>query len=184
MQNIEQARTVPIAGRGKALCMESAASPVSFAIGPDEAPELARIFDRPGPFVTVMLATDASLDNASHRAQQRWRVVRDALAGDGAPAGALDAIESRVPDAHLDGDGLFAVADADGILLARGTDEPASDSGRFGNLPYAAPSSNGTSATSPTSWSPPTGRALTSPLSLPVTRRRRQRRAPTTAATR
>lgn len=119
--------------------MESAGSPISFAVGPDEAPELARIFDRPGPFVTVMLATDATLDNASHRTQQRWRGVRAALADQGAPSEALDAIESRVPDAHLGGEGLFAVADGDGLVLVRATDEPAVDNGRFGNLPYSAP---------------------------------------------
>lgn len=119
--------------------MESAASPISFAVGPDEAPELARILDRPGPFVTVMLATDARLDNASHRAQQRWRPVRDDLAAQGAPAGALDAIESRVPDAHLDGEGLFAIADSEGLLLVQDTDAPATDSGRFGDPPYVSP---------------------------------------------
>lgn len=120
--------------------MEGTGSTVAFAVGPDVAPELARLFDLPGPFVTVSLATDATLDNAGPRSQQRWRSVRDDLAAAGAPAAALEAIDALVPDAHHDGEGVVAVADAGGLRLVHPMDEaPARDEGRLASLPAVAP---------------------------------------------
>lgn len=105
--------------------MESRGTSPAFAVGPDEAPELARLFEREGPFVTVNLPTQADIDNAAQRSLQQWRPVRDELSDAGAPAAALDAIEALVPDAHLDGPSLMTVADDSEVMVSRaGTEVP------------------------------------------------------------
>jgi hypothetical protein len=120
--------------------METSGSPVAFAVGPGEAPELARLLDHEGPFVTVHLATEKSLDNAAQRSLQHWRPVRDALDAQDVPASTLDAIEALVPDAHHDGEGFFAVAAGGRVLLARGLPEaPDRDRGVVGALPAVLP---------------------------------------------
>lgn len=120
--------------------MDAAAPPVAFAVGPEEAPELARLFDRPGPFATITLATDATIDNAAHRSMQHWRPVRDELEAAGAPAPLLDAVEALVPEAHHEGPAVFVVADESGVLLTRAIDESFDrDTGRLAALPAIAP---------------------------------------------
>lgn len=79
---------------------------------------LAEVLDRPGPFLTVVAETDPAIDNAAQRSLLRWRAQRDTAAEAGVPASTLDAVEALVPDAHLQGPALFAVADAGGLLLA------------------------------------------------------------------
>lgn len=69
-----------------------------------------------GPFLTVQLTTEAGMDNAAQRSQQRWRAVRDEAAAQGAQVEVLDAVDPIVPDAHLYGDGLAIVASAAGAL--------------------------------------------------------------------
>ena len=120
--------------------MESAGSPVAFAVGPDEAPELARLLDRPGPFVTVTLTTEQQLDNAAQRTMQHWRPVRDELDAEGVPASALDAIEALVPELHHDGPGAFLVVEGDEVLLSFAlSDPPDRDRGTVGPLPSLGP---------------------------------------------
>ncbi len=101
---------------------------------------MAALFDRPGPFVSVGLATQPDIDNAAQRSLQQWRPVRDELAQAGAPAVALDAIEALVPDAHHDGPSLMAVADESGVLLSRsGSEAPAAPRFCYTTLPLVGP---------------------------------------------
>jgi hypothetical protein len=78
-------------------------------------PELTDLFDRPGPFATVCLATPAAIDNAAFRDEVRWIDARRRLQSAGAPDQVLDAMEAVIPDAHLAGDGLVMVADNSGV---------------------------------------------------------------------
>ncbi|MBW3613728.1 MAG: hypothetical protein KY439_00240 [Actinobacteria bacterium] len=120
--------------------MESRGSSPAFAVGPEEAPELAGLFDRPGPFVTVCLPTQPDIDNAAQRSLQQWRPVRDELTEAGAPASALDAIEAMVPDAHHDGPSLVAVADESGVLVTRsGSESPSPPLWYYAPLPVVGP---------------------------------------------
>lgn len=120
--------------------MEYRGTSPAFAVGTQEAPELAGLFDRTGPFVTVYLPTRPDIDNAAQRSLQQWRPVRDDLSEAGAPAGALDAIEELLPDAHHDGSTLAAVADESGVLISRsGSEAPARPLGYFETLPVVAP---------------------------------------------
>lgn len=98
--------------------------------------DLAPLVAAPGPVATVYLTTEADTDNASQKSLLRWRAVREAMADQGAPAGVLDGIEALVPDAHLHGSCLIAVAGPDGRLFFESHSEPpTADVGRWAALP-------------------------------------------------
>jgi hypothetical protein len=65
-----------------------------------EAPDLAELVQRPGPFLTVQLATEASIENAAQRNQLRWRARREELASSETPEDVLGAVDPLVADAH------------------------------------------------------------------------------------
>ena len=71
--------------------------------------DLAELASRSGPFLTVELTTEAGIDNAAQRSEQRWKSVRDEAAAQGAPEEALAVVDPLVPDAHLRGQGLAVV---------------------------------------------------------------------------
>jgi len=104
------------------------------------SPELAELAQGEGPFVTVYLTTEAEIENAAQRSQQRWKTLRARLADEGAPDAALDGIDELVGDAHLAGRCLLAVADRDGVRhVEHGPDPPERDLGRVGPLPSIVP---------------------------------------------
>ena len=78
--------------------------------------DLADLVNTPGPFLSVQLTTEADIDNAAHRSEQRWRALRDNAAAQGAPEEALAAVDPLVPDAHLQGRGLVVVATGAGAV--------------------------------------------------------------------
>lgn len=80
-----------------------------------EVPDLAELVQRPGPFLTVQLATEASVENASQRNEQRWQARREELASSETPKDVLDVVDPLIADAHLRGETLFVVASAEGL---------------------------------------------------------------------
>lgn len=101
---------------------------------------LAELIGRPGPFVTLYLQVDPTAEPASATSEAHWRDVRRGLDASGAPPGALEAIDELVPEAHRLGLALGAVADASGLVLAEGHDEPiTADRGRLAPLPALGP---------------------------------------------
>ncbi|HZU73432.1 MAG TPA: Vms1/Ankzf1 family peptidyl-tRNA hydrolase [Acidimicrobiales bacterium] len=93
-----------------------------------------------GPFATLYMATEAGIDNAAQRSELRWRGLRDHLVSDGAPQSVLEAIDAVVPDAHLRGESLAVVADADGVRLSESFSQPpATDLARWATLPSLVP---------------------------------------------
>ena len=110
------------------------------AIGAQEAPDVAQLYERHGPFATVYLDIDPEVENAAQHSLAHWRNVRRDLETAGAPPTALDAIEALVPDAHHGGATLAVVADASGVLLSRTLDDSITrDVGRWASLPQVAP---------------------------------------------
>jgi hypothetical protein len=103
-------------------------------------PDITAAFDGSGPFVTVYLGTEGAVEQAAQQNELRWKTLRRQLEDDGAPAGALTAIDPLVPDAHHQGRTLAVVSDAAGIRVVRHEPEPpARDAGWVAMLPRVGP---------------------------------------------
>ena len=117
--------------------METSGSVPGSAVASEELSALLR---RPGPFATVYLCTEAEVDNAAQRTEQRWKNLRRDLLDLGAPEDVAAAIDPLVPDAHLSGMGLAVVVPADGDPhVEHLPDPPEQDEARWGPLPALAP---------------------------------------------
>jgi hypothetical protein len=93
-----------------------------------------------GPFLSLVLTTEAGIDNAAQRSEQRWRAVRDEAAAQGAPPEVLDTVDPIVPDAHLEGEGLAVIASAGGVLHVEHAPRPPDrDLARWAALPSPLP---------------------------------------------
>ena len=104
------------------------------------APDLAHIVQRPGPFLTVYLTTEVSVENAAQRAEVRWKTVRTGLAGQGVDERILALVDPLVADAHLQGECLVAIATPRGLAhVAHEPDPPRRDVARWGPLPILGP---------------------------------------------
>ena len=102
--------------------------------------DLVDLVEAVGPFLTLQLTTEADVDNAAQRSQQRWRAVRDEAAAQGAPPEVLDAVDPIVPDAHLAGQGLGVIASAGGVLhVEHAPRAPDRDLVRWAPLPSLLP---------------------------------------------
>jgi hypothetical protein len=104
------------------------------------APDLGELLLGAGPFLTVYLATEASIENAAQRSELRWKDLRRDLEGRGADVAVLAAVDPLVADAHLEGECLVAIANATGLLhVSHQPDPPTRDVGRWGPLPTVGP---------------------------------------------
>lgn len=83
-----------------------------------EASDLEGLVRLPGPFLTVELLTEAAVEQAAQRVQQRWRTLRADLQDRGVPEDVLAAVDPAARGAHLRGDCLVAIATAEGLVLA------------------------------------------------------------------
>lgn len=102
--------------------------------------DLAELVARPGPFLTVLLATESSIEQAGPRNEQRWRARRSDLAAAGVPEDVLALVDPLVPDAHLEGETLFVVATAEGVHhLSHWPGLPARELARWAALPSLTP---------------------------------------------
>ena len=77
------------------------------------------LIGRPGPFATVFLDVTRSAETTDRELAGRWRVVRKALAHQGAPESVLDAVEEVAlrPTSKPGLRGRVIIADGDGILV-------------------------------------------------------------------
>jgi hypothetical protein len=125
------------AGLGQDGAMERAGLTPQVAA---DTSDLVDLVSAPGPFLTVQVGTEADIDNAAQRSEQRWRALRDDAAARGTPQEVLAAVDPVVVDAHLDGPGLAVVANADGALVVEhGPTPPARDDARWAALPALLP---------------------------------------------
>jgi len=83
-----------------------------------QAPDLVKVVRRPGPFLSLYLNTEGDVENAARRSATRWRGVRADLEAKGVPGPVLDQIGELVPHAHLEGQCLAVIADAERLLHA------------------------------------------------------------------
>ena len=104
-------------------------------VAPDTS-DLADLLKPPGPFLSIQLTTEAGIDNAAQRSEQRWRSARDDASAQGAPEEALAAIDPLLGDAHLEGDGLAVVATSAGVVhVEHGPQPPPRELVRGASLP-------------------------------------------------
>ncbi len=102
--------------------------------------DLADLVNATGPLLTLQLGTEADIDNAAQRSEQRWRAVRDEAAAQGAPEKVLAAVDPIVPDAHLEGRGLAVVATTEGARhVEHGPRPPDAEGARWAPLPSVLP---------------------------------------------
>ena len=117
--------------------METSGPIPALAVAPAQ---VAKLLERPGPFLTVYLTTDAEIENAAQRSEQRWKTLRADLLAEGVPEKLLEPIDPLVSDAHLHGQCLTVVVAADGTRhVEHQPHVPDHDVGRWGPLPVLAP---------------------------------------------
>ena len=117
--------------------MESSGSNCPSAL---RAPDLSSVVLAAGPFATVELSTEQAVENAAQLEEKRWRALRTSLIEAGAPDEVLEAIDPLVGDAHLEGNGLTVVANAEGVLLAESHPGPPwREEARWASLPSLVP---------------------------------------------
>lgn len=120
--------------------MESSGNTPSGGLRPTDLPNVARLFDAPGPFVTLYLHTPAAIENAAQRSELIWKNTRRELEDAGAPTAVLEAVDPLVADAHLNGQTLAVVANAEGLLFRDHMAEPPTrDLWRIASLPSVGP---------------------------------------------
>ena len=108
--------------------------------GAVSSPELAALAAARGPFASIYLTTEAGIDNAEQRSEQRWKALRNHLNEQGVPEAVLDEVDGLVPMAHLDGQTLAVIANAGGVLhVEHHHDVPAADFACWRALPALAP---------------------------------------------
>ena len=104
------------------------------------SPELAELVQGTGPFATVYLTTEAEIDNAAQRSEQRWKTLRAEMADAGIVEEILAEIDPLVPDAHLEGNCLAVVTDLQGVRHVEHLAEARTqDMFTMGALPSLAP---------------------------------------------
>lgn len=108
--------------------------------GAIEAPDLADLSGREGPFLSLYLITEPDVEKAAQRSLARWKSARRGLAEQGAPEPLLEEIEPIVPEAHAEGACLAVIADAERILhVEHGTPLGPTDEARWAPLPRLLP---------------------------------------------
>jgi release factor family 2 len=108
--------------------------------GAVEAPDLAELVRRPGPFLSLYLNTEGDVENAAQRSETRWKTVRTDLERQGVPETVLDEIGAIVPEAHLEGECLAVIADGERILhVEHGTSVGPNDEANWEPLPRLLP---------------------------------------------
>lgn len=104
------------------------------------APELVALVGAEGPFLSLYLTTEAEIDNAAQRSEQRWKPVRAAAAEAGAPEEVLAAADPLVGEAHLAGQCLAVFATPQGrVHVEHHPDPPPRDLVRWAALPSVVP---------------------------------------------
>lgn len=108
--------------------------------GAVEAPELAELVKEPGPFLSLYLNTEQEVENAAQRSITRWKTVHADLVDRDVPNGVLEEIEAIVPGAHLEGECLAVIANAERVLhVEHGSAVGPNDEASWASLPRLVP---------------------------------------------
>ncbi|ETK31325.1 baeRF2 domain-containing protein [Microbispora sp. ATCC PTA-5024] len=98
------------------------------------------LYDGPGPFASVYLDTDRSLEGSANVVQRRWAVLRERLAVAGATAGVLEAISELVLDPARTAPGRAVFARGGQVVLTEPlAAPPRRETARWAPLPHVVP---------------------------------------------
>ncbi len=104
------------------------------------APEQLRsLVERPGPFISLYLNTEAAAATGAEELELRWRALRDRASSKGAEEAALEALDGVVSGSQRRGDGLAAFLSGNEVGLRRHLGAPIDDDIRAGALPHLVP---------------------------------------------
>jgi hypothetical protein len=108
--------------------------------GAVDAPDLAELVRRGGPFLSVYLNTERNVADAAQRSVARWKTIRHDLPRKVVPEAVLERIGEIVPGAHIEGEGLVVIADPKGILhVEHGPALGRNDEAMWGSTPRLLP---------------------------------------------
>lgn len=95
--------------------------------------------ERPGPFVSLYLNTEAASEAGAAEVELRWRALRDQASHEGAEEDSLEALDGVVSGAHTRGQGLAAFTSGATLELRRHLGAPIDDHAAVGSLPHLVP---------------------------------------------
>jgi hypothetical protein len=122
---------------GNTLGMDTSEKFVHAAI---DVPDLARVAEAEGPFLSLYLRTEAAVENAGAQVKQHWKTVRRDLVERGVEDGLLKEIDEIVPRAHLEGECLAVIGGVHQILhVEHGPAVSPIDEATWGPLPRLLP---------------------------------------------
>ena len=104
--------------------------------------QIAALFDQEGPFVSLYLDAESSVEDAAPRLELRWKNARRDLEEAGADEATLAAIDDVIDggQAHRGGDGLAVIAAGDRVVFRRHLPvKPSADVARVAPLPVLGP---------------------------------------------
>src|SRR4051812_26724226 len=109
----------------------------------EAARDLADLVNERGPFLSLALTTDPSVENAQQLVDVRWRSLRQDLAAREVPEGLLEEIDAIVPEAHLRGRTVGVIGNERGVLHVEHGEDPTDPDdhadGRWASLPSLFP---------------------------------------------
>jgi hypothetical protein len=104
------------------------------------APELTRLTQGEGPFLTLYLPVEPEIDNAAQRSEIAWKSIRAEMETRGVPDTLLQTIDTLVPDAHQHGRCLAVVGQGLGLShVEHGPIGPATPWFSWAALPVLTP---------------------------------------------
>jgi hypothetical protein len=118
--------------------MESSLALERGGVAADDLPDAAALFDQPGPFASVVLATQHDEADAAGRFDIAWRDRRRSLADRGAPDEVLDRMERWLSSARTDAAGLACVASDRGEVVGALGPAPSQELATWDALPHLA----------------------------------------------
>ncbi len=102
--------------------------------------DLAGLYERSGPFVTVYLDTTSSIENAGGLLALRWKSDRRRLARAGADEATLAAVDLEAEAGHTPGDTRAVIATDGSVLhVSNRPEPPIVEMARWASLPVLGP---------------------------------------------
>ncbi len=117
--------------------MTESSAPIQAGI---TAPDLTRITQGTGPFLTLFLPLEPEIDNAAQKSGIAWKSIRAEMEAEGVPDTILQTIDPLVPDAHQDGRCLAVIGQGLGLShVEHGPIPPSAPWFHWAELPVLTP---------------------------------------------